>query len=213
LRRLAASLVLAALALCAPGRAEAFDYYVLALSWSPTYCATPEAEDDHAQCAPGRRFAFVVHGLWPQYERGWPDNCPTRERWVADRQIEEMLPIMPSKRLIIHQWRKHGTCSGLSQRDYFAMTRSLFGRVKIPARYISPAGDVVVTPGELMQDFLRSNDWLEPSMMALDCGNRRDRGRLEEIRICFSRSGDAIACGANEHRQCRAASLTLPPVR
>lgn len=47
-----------------PGR---FDYYAVALSWSPAFCAT---HDDPDQCAPGRQAGFVLHGLWPQYERG-----------------------------------------------------------------------------------------------------------------------------------------------
>ena len=50
-----------------------FDYYVLALSWSPSYCAGEAGQNDQQQCAPGRRFAFVVHGLWPQYNKGWPE--------------------------------------------------------------------------------------------------------------------------------------------
>ena len=55
-----------------PGK---FDYYVLALSWSPSYCqAAQERAPNRApdqQCS-GRPFSFVVHGLWPQYERGFP---------------------------------------------------------------------------------------------------------------------------------------------
>jgi ribonuclease T2 len=132
---------------------------------------------------------------------------------VPEERIAEMLPVMPSKRLIIHQWRKHGSCSGLTQDAYFDLTRELFARIRIPARYIAPSTAVTVAPGELVDDFARANAWLEPSMMAVDCGNRRDRGRLEEIRICFSRQGDPRPCGANEHRQCRATSLVLPPVR
>ena len=48
------------------------NYYTVALSWSPSYCAT---HGDPIQCAPGRRHGFVLHGLWPQYERGNPENC------------------------------------------------------------------------------------------------------------------------------------------
>jgi ribonuclease T2 len=58
-------------------QAGAFDYFVLALSWSPTYCSTNAGQNDNSQCAPGRRFAFVVLGLWPQYQLGWPQNCAT----------------------------------------------------------------------------------------------------------------------------------------
>ena len=48
------------------GQSGSFDYYVLALSRSPTFCASHPA--DHAEC--GVRRGFVVHGLWPQYKGG-----------------------------------------------------------------------------------------------------------------------------------------------
>lgn len=196
-----------------PAAAADFDYYVLSLSWSPTYCTTQEAASDHAQCAPGRRFAFVAHGLWPQHERGWPEFCATGERWVPEERIAEMLPVMPSRRLVIHQWRKHGSCSGLSQRDYFDLTRELFRKVRIPARYLAPQADIDVTPRQLVHDFVQTNAWLDPSMLVVDCGNRRDHGRLRELRLCFTREGEPRDCGALARRHCRAASLTLPPVR
>ena len=100
-----------------------FDYYVLALSWSPSYCAGEAGQNDSQQCAPGRRFAFVIHGLWPQFAKGWPEYCATREAWVPQKLIEGMMDVMPSKKLIIHEWKKHGTCSGLSQADYFSSAR------------------------------------------------------------------------------------------
>ncbi len=190
-----------------------FDYYALALSWSPTFCASDAGRRDRQQCAPGRRFAFVVHGLWPQYERGWPADCATRERWVPDRQIGDMLDIMPSKRLIIHEWKKHGTCSGLRQDQYFGLTRLLFERVKIPARYLSPNDPVRVAPAQLVNDFLKTNRDLRRDMISVQCGNSRDRARLREVRICFNRRGEFITCGDNERRQCRAETLILPPVR
>ncbi|HEX6611374.1 MAG TPA: ribonuclease T, partial [Hyphomicrobiaceae bacterium] len=92
-----------------------FDYYTLVLSWSPTYCAG-QRDREEQQCNPrdGRHYAFVLHGLWPQHERGWPENCPTRDRpFVPRPTIDRMLDIMPSPRLVIHEYRKHGTCSGL----------------------------------------------------------------------------------------------------
>ena len=190
-----------------------FDYYVLSLSWSPTYCSSRAGARDHTQCAAGRRFAFVVHGLWPQYWRGWPQNCKTRQRWVARRRIREMLDIMPSKRLIIHEWRKHGTCSRLSQKEYFKLIRTVFRQIRIPARYLSPSAPVEITPAGLVSDFLKTNRKLRARNLSVQCGNRRDRARLSELRICFGRDGKLTDCGANERRHCRAATLVLPPVR
>ena len=29
------------------------------------------------QCNGPRPFSFVLHGVWPQFEKGWPENCQT----------------------------------------------------------------------------------------------------------------------------------------
>jgi ribonuclease T2 len=188
-------------------------YYALALSWSPTYCGSNAGRDDRRQCAPGRRYAFVIHGLWPQYAEGWPQFCDTRESWVSEENIDEMLPVMPSRRLVIHQWKKHGSCSGLGQDAYFDLTQALFEKVRIPARYLSPNDAVVATPGEIVNDFIKTNKGLQSGMISVQCNTRDDRARLTELRICFDLGGAFIACGQNERRQCNASSIMLPPVR
>jgi len=194
-------------------RSGDFDYLVLALSWSPTYCASPAGENDNSQCAPGRRFAFVVHGLWPQYQQGWPQNCATDESWVDERMIRNMMDIMPSKKLIIHEWKKHGTCTGVSQASYFQAIRAIFGTVRIPARYLSPTADVITTPEQLVTDFVKTNRDLTADMLSVQCGNSRDRARLSELRICLDKQGKFATCGANENRSCRARTLVMPRVR
>lgn len=190
-----------------------FDYFVLALSWSPTFCASDAGRNDSSQCSPGRRFAFVVHGLWPQYLSGWPENCETSEGWVTQENIDAMMPVMPSKKLIIHEWKKHGTCAGVSQADYFRATRLLFEKVKIPARYLSPTADVITTPEQLVTDFVKTNRNLSADMLSVQCGNARDRARLSELRVCLDKRGSFAACGENESRACRAKTLVMPRVR
>lgn len=196
----------------AEGRAD-YDYLVLALSWSPTFCASGAARGDASQCGPGRRYGFVVHGLWPQFEQGWPEYCATDEPYVPEAMIAGMLDIMPSKWLVIHEWRKHGACSGLGQRGYFAALRTLFSKLRIPARYLAPQAPVATTPEGLREDFLKTNPWLSADTISLQCGNRRDAARLSELRLCFARDLSPRPCGANERRQCRAAELILPPAR
>ena len=193
-----------------PGR---FDYYVLALSWSPSYCAGEAGQTDRQQCAPGRRFAFVVHGLWPQYAKGWPEFCETRENWVPQELIDGMMDVMPSKKLIIHEWKKHGTCSGLSQAEYFNSARQIFGGLRIPARYLSPLAPVTITPEQLVTDFVKSNRGMIADMLSVQCGNATDLARLSELRVCVNKAGSFTACGANEKRQCRAKTIVMPPVK
>ena len=197
-------------ALAGTPKTGAFDYYALTLSWSPTYCA--DSGNNSPQCDIGRRFAFVVHGLWPQYERGWPENCAVHV-WVPEKDVKAALDIMPSRALVIHEWKRHGSCAGMSPHEYFALTRKLFDKIKIPLPYSAPESDLRISPGKLVNDFVNINDGLSADMISVGCGNRRDLARLSELRICFDREGAFRACGQNEARQCRAATLVLPRVR
>lgn len=190
------------------------DHYLLALSWSPTFCASPEAENENLQCGKNRRFAFVVHGLWPQDHRSRPPQyCRTGESWVPAEQIDEMLLIMPSKSLIIHEWKKHGTCSGLGMEEYFDLTETLFRKVRIPARYLTPLQPVTITPKALIADFVKTNRGLSPDMMSLLCKPRAGRARLQELRICFSLDGQFAQCRPRRRSDCASETLVLPPVR
>jgi ribonuclease T2 len=198
-------------------RPGAFDYYVLALSWSPTYCADVGEVRDDPQCQPGgaRPYAFVLHGLWPQYERGWPEHCRSPDRGFVPRPVaNRMRDIMPSDKLIFNQYRKHGTCSGLGVDGYFALARRLYDKVRIPARFVGLADErLLLSPAELVADFAAANPGLEPGMLVVDCGGSGHR--LREVRICFDREGAFRRCGGNENprRLCTAARMYVPPVR
>jgi ribonuclease T2 len=90
-------------------------------------------------------FLFVVHGLWPQYAKGWL-SFETRENWVPQKLIDGMMDVMPSKKLIIHEWKKHGTCSGLYKRN-ISIRRGRYLRLADPRPLSSPQSPVTVTPG------------------------------------------------------------------
>lgn len=196
-----------------PGLAAQFDYWALALSWSPSYCLSDAGRGDKSQCGQTRDYAFVVHGLWPQRMRGWPQYCGEKPKRPGPVVIKEALAFMPSPKLVRHQWSKHGTCTGLSPEAYFGLTAKLFARIEIPAKYRGPRRPVLTSPDALRRDFIAANPWLKAGMLSIQCGNRRDRGRLRELRVCFDRDGGPRACGANERRQCNADTLVLPPVR
>ena len=116
-----------------------FDFYVLALSWSPTYCAGPGERRDDTQCAPGRGLGFVVHGLWPQYARGYPENCSAVTRSPTRQAMEVAGQVYPSEGLARYEWRKHGTCSGLAPSPYFAAIARLHARYAAPLARALPA--------------------------------------------------------------------------
>lgn len=189
----------------APGQ---FDYYAVALSWSPTYCATRR---DPAQC--GRGLGFVLHGLWPQYEKGYPESCSTQPLPNAVR--ENYAAIFPSPKLVTHEWRRHGTCSGLEPAAYFALSAKLKDQLVIPPAYRSPAAPVRATPGEFVQAFRAANPGIPVNSVLPFCA---DGGRfLREIHACFNKAGAARSCSQGEikrsYNSCRQESFLLQSER
>jgi ribonuclease T2 len=184
-----------------PGR---FDYYLLSLSWAPQYCASSH-HDDGQECA--RPYAFVVHGLWPQNERGYPRNCDSRER-VSDATIDHMLPLMPSKGLVIHEWHTHGACTGLGADDYFATVERAYKSIRIPDAYQAPDHYLSVSPAQLKHDFVTANPRLRESGMAVECSNHY----LREVRICLTRDLQPRDCGADIADDCDG-NAALRPVK
>lgn len=185
-----------------------FDYYVLSLSWSPTHCAKEQGGADPDQCGVERKFGFIVHGLWPQYTNGgYPATC-TRDRSVPKAVVDATMPVMPSVGLIVHQWTKHGTCSGLPVTDYFAQVRTAFGKVKIPEALQSPKPDLSIPATQVERLFVQANPGLEPESVALVC-SKRD---VAEVRLCLSKELAFIPCGAKVVDRCRRdAMLTAAP--
>lgn len=196
-------------------KAGVFDYYSLVLSWSPTHCADASDRDaDQCGRSDGKRYAFILHGLWPQYEKGWPESCRTARRpFVPEPVIGGMLDVMPSRGLVIHEYRKHGVCSGLDAQGYFQAARRLFKSIRIPEAYSNPFERVTSTPRDLQNAFARANPQLRPDSIAVVCEGKN--GLLKEVRICVDKSGKARACGDNENprRLCNADSIYAPPVR
>jgi ribonuclease T2 len=188
-----------------------FDYYLLSLSWSPGFCATPAGQNDPGQCAPGRKFSFVLHGLWPQYERsGWPEDCSTEG--MDGALVDKMLPIMPSDKLIHHEWSKHGTCSGLTPKEYFDEADEAFHSIKIPAQYQTLAQTLTVDPAEIRSQFAALNPKVGEQGFVVECsGNGR---YLSEVHACLTKDLDGRACNRAELvHQCKSPSVVMRPVR
>lgn len=184
-----------------PGR---FDYYLLSLSWAPQYCAGPH-RDDGQECV--RPYAFVVHGLWPQNERGYPRGCRTGER-VSNATVEHMLPLMPSRGLVIHEWHSHGACTGLGADDYFATVERAYQGVRIPQAYQALDHYLTLNPSQLKHDFVAANPRLHESGVAVECSGHY----LREVRICLSRDLQPRGCGADIEDDC-SGNATLRPLR
>ena len=190
-----------------------FDFYVLSLSWSPSFCdAMTERAADRAarepQCAE-RPYSFVVHGLWPQYEKGFPEYCERPSPRLYHGIMESMLDLMPAPHLIYNEWDKHGTCSGLSARAYFETIRKARAAVKFPPDYVDLKDPLSVAPDAVRDAFVKANTGLAPGGIAVDCDNRR----LTDIRICFSKDLQFRDCPGVVKRACRRDQIVMPPVR
>ncbi|MEP1929997.1 MAG: ribonuclease T2 [Paracoccaceae bacterium] len=186
-----------------------FDYYVLALSWSPNWCARVGDARNSEQCDTQHDYGWILHGLWPQYHRGYPEYCRTSEPSPSRSMTNAMVDIMGSSGLAWHQWRKHGVCSGLSAADYFNLSREAYGTIVRPLvfRHLDKA---VKLPAKVVEDaFLKDNPALEPSMITITC----KEGFIEEARICLSRDLTPIPCGQGVARDCTLERAVLDAVR
>ena len=193
----------------APGE---FDFYVLALSWSPSFCEAASergnsGRNTQIQCE--RPFSFVVHGLWPQYERGFPEYCQRPSPRLDRNVMTSMLDLMPAPGLIFNEWDKHGTCSGLGARAYFENIRKARAAVKIPEEFLQLSESKTIAPEALEAAFIKVNPGLSSSAISVVCSSRR----LSEVRVCMSKDLQFRSCEEIDRRACRRDEVVMPPVR
>jgi ribonuclease T2 len=193
-----------------------FDLYLLALSWSPGFCASGGAAKAGDQCAAGAGLGFVVHGLWPQSEQGYPTNCVPEGRFPLRRDLDAVRGVMPSEGLARSEWKKHGTCSGLPPSQYFAAIAKAFASLQTPDAYRAPEQDIQTSPLEIERAMAAANPGLRTDMMTVDCA-RGDNGGpvLQEVRICLTKDlRNFRTCPQEVQRDsCRARSITVPKMR
>ncbi|MEO0386511.1 MAG: ribonuclease T2 [Pseudomonadota bacterium] len=190
-------------------RAGDFDYYVLALSWNASWCAVEGDARDADQCHPRHDFGFTMHGLWPQNEAGWPSYCVGGGRDPARSETGAMADIMGSGGLAWHQWKKHGRCSGLSGRDYLALSRLAYERVVRPPVLRALPRRLDIPPRVIEDAFLEVNPGFEPDGLTVTCRG----GALSEVRVCLTRDLSPRACGADIRRDCGATTVSVEPIR
>ncbi len=197
-----------AAALAEGERSGAFDHWVLALSWSPSWCARADAGDAAEQCDPAADFGWILHGLWPQYADGWPSYCRAAPAPPSRAQTRAMADIMGSAGLAWHQWKKHGSCAGLPASAYFALARRAFAGIALPDPIGEAAAPARMSAAAIEASFLAANPGFAPETVTVTC---RD-GRLQELRLCLDRERlDPIACGRHAARDCTG-MLTVPPI-
>lgn len=197
-------LALLFLALLTAGCGRSFDYYLFSLSWSPEYChGHPEA----VECAEGKHYGFIVHGLWPQFNDGrYPEHCSDANAASVPALLAE---IMPDPGLIAHEWKTHGTCTGLPSDQYFGLIRRIFDSIRIPDRLQAPERSISISPSEIKDAFTEANPKLTAASLVVSCPHNY----LSGVDICVSPAGTPIPCPANGVRDCRARTIRVAPVR
>jgi ribonuclease T2 len=152
----------------------------------------------------------VLHGLWPQNERGWPEFCSTTEREVADANMAAALKLSPSRRLVQHEWEKHGTCAGLSQDDYFAAAALAVESVNVPKAYRAPPQPLVTTPNAVRRAFLDANRDIPDDGLSATC----TRNQLAEVWVCLDKNLKPRSCSAEVRKKhCGAREVRMLSVR
>ncbi len=188
-----------------------FDYFILALSWSPDYCSANSS--DAQQCAVGRKLGFVLHGLWPEYSQGYPSSCSNQ---TLPAGVKAQFPgLFPNDALYTHEWETHGTCSGLSPFLYFTLAKQIKDSIRIPADFQAPQAPFRTGTNQMKQQFAGTNPGLGGSSMAVFCSGS---GRfLSALYVCFSKKGEPTACSAevqkDASKSCQNADFLVRNIR
>lgn len=180
-------------------RAGDFDYYVMALSWSSSWCALEGDGRDDPQCDAGRGISFVLHGLWPQWEDGWPSFCRTAERDPPRSLTAAQGDVFGGAGAAFYQWKKHGRCSGLPAAGFYDLAREAKGRVVVPEVFRGLARDIRLETDVVEAAFLEANPALEPEGVVVTCKS----GMVQEVRICLTKDLEFRDCAGDVGRVCR----------
>jgi ribonuclease T2 len=208
------AVLLLLLALALPAHAEGeragdFDYFVMALTWSPNWCALEGDARDDDQCDARHAYGFTLHGLWPQYESGYPSGCRSAERDPSRAETGSMTDIMGSGGLAWYQWKKHGRCTGLTARDYFATARRAYGSVSLPDVF-QRLNRSITLPASVVEDaFVEANPALPRDAITITC----KAGMIQEVRLCLTKDLSPRRCGDDVIRDCQMKDAVMEPVR
>ena len=165
--------------------------YTLALSWSPEFCKGREGQANHRMQCSGRngRFGLIVHGLWPEGARSWPQYCPA-SRSLTAAELRRNLCMTPSPRLAAHEWAKHGSCMTRKPETYFKVTRILWNSLTLPD-YDRLSRKDGLTAGDIRRALSDANERWEPEHIGVKLNSR---GWLQELKLCYGKNFMPAPC-------------------
>lgn len=186
-----------------------FDYYVAAFSWSPNWCTLEGDARNSPQCDSKQDHGWILHGLWPQFERGYPSYCRTANRPPSRGMTRDMSDIMGTGGLAWHQWKKHGSCTDLSASDYYALSRTAYGSVTRPAVFRKLDRTVKLPAAVIEEAFIKANPDIHPDGLTVTC----KQGHIQEVRICLTKDLTPRKCGPDVRRDCTMQDALFTPIR
>ena len=185
-------------AIAQPDASHPFDYYLLTLSWSPEFC---HSHPTATECS--LHPAFVLHGLWPENSNGtYPENCSNAPGPADPSQYSD---IYPDQGLLQHEWKTHGTCSGLSPDDFFTTARAAVHSITVPPTLTQLTKQISLPPAQIITLFTAANPSITNSSLVVSCGNNF----LTAVEVCLDKSLHPTACG--KVNSCRANTVRIPP--
>ncbi|MCK3657820.1 ribonuclease [Pasteurellaceae bacterium Pebbles2] len=165
------------------------DYYMLALSWSPAFCAGQQEKygnnlpaSAQIQCGVERQYGWVIHGLWPQNgsARGIADHprfCQGDLPAVEQSVLQNYLGESPSFHLLQGEWEKHGACAFDSAEAYFKKQQELYRTLTLPTQKMN------------RKDLFRWVKQHNPALKNAYLGASRD-----ELFICYDLNWQVMDC-------------------
>ena len=175
-----------------------FDFYLLAMTWHAAYCA--DGHSGQEDCRLGSRRPLVIHGLWPERlePRTYPHDCTAPRLDLPAAQLRVLQDYMPGVHsgLHVHEWREHGSCSGLDADEYFELSITLARELDAAlASYLTTLAGRETDAAQVRAaaDAVRAG---LGATFTLHCRNLRaapaalrDRPFLVEIRQCIDNDG------------------------
>lgn len=194
-----------------------FQYWVYSVTWQPSFCVL---KPETAGCdSPPEK--FLTHGIWP-YRNGTsektnrhPAFCNTApgceqgkecevsagnlEQIAHKPEIAEWVTTNPEA-MFKHEWKKHGTCSGKAEQDYFDHIFTLRSVVQYDQEKFAPWVGSSVMFDELKKAF--------PANASYRCFVKNEKQYLHEVFYRITPNGEpyeedaalqiGVACKAQE---------------
>lgn len=131
---------------------KSFGLYVLAESWAPSFCCK---KPDRGECQ-GLATAFggthlTLHGLWPNYtddeargkRKPYPEDCGPDESAPVPKEMSELAPGYAFDHLGDHEYKTHGSCTGMTKAAYFATEVAAMKAIPTPAKLTAAVGATI----------------------------------------------------------------------